>query len=443
MQRFSGPAALAAALLWAGCAPRAGVRPAAAAPDEAAAPAGEPFAGAATLDREALVAAVLARNGDVAAAREAVRAAQARHPQVTALDDPMLTYSLAPGSAVPGGAPFGQTVRVAQRLPFPGKRDRAGDMALAEAEMARGDLAAARLRLALIASSLFAEHYATARALAITDDHLALLEELKHAAEIQYAAGRAGAQDPLMAEVEAGMLARRRLALEAQRAAQVAEINALLHRSSEAPLPPPPDALAVGDAPAQDASALLAIAVERRPELQSMRAGVEAETARVALAERAYAPDFELMAEYSSMWEMPAHRWMAGVSLNVPLQLGARDAALDEADARRARARHQAERMEHEVRAEVQRALAQLTEAYGALALFEQRILPAAKAQVEAARIGFVSGGTPFVAVVGAERGLRDVQLEVEMARAAVLTRRAALERAVGAPLAEWEGGAR
>ena len=81
------------------------------------------FAGDEHLEREALVSAVLARNPSVNAAREALRAALAEIPQMTALDDPMVGYELAPLSIV-GDAPYGQVVSVKQKLPFPGKRRR-------------------------------------------------------------------------------------------------------------------------------------------------------------------------------------------------------------------------------------------------------------------------------------------------------------------------------
>ena len=48
------------------------------------------------LDRAAVVAAVLARNPDLDAARAAWRAAVAAYPSAIALDDPMARYALAP-----------------------------------------------------------------------------------------------------------------------------------------------------------------------------------------------------------------------------------------------------------------------------------------------------------------------------------------------------------
>src|SRR5450432_152510 len=54
------------------------------------------FKGDTHLDRAALVRAVLDRNPDVAASRAAWRAALARFPEETAIDDPMVSYTIAP-----------------------------------------------------------------------------------------------------------------------------------------------------------------------------------------------------------------------------------------------------------------------------------------------------------------------------------------------------------
>src|SRR5690349_17228549 len=85
--------------------------------------------GSGTLDRAALVAAVLARNPDLDAARATWRAAIATYPSATALEDPMLTYEVAPAS-IASDVPFGQRVELTQKLPWPGKRGAAGDAAL-------------------------------------------------------------------------------------------------------------------------------------------------------------------------------------------------------------------------------------------------------------------------------------------------------------------------
>ncbi|HSP80521.1 MAG TPA: TolC family protein, partial [Myxococcaceae bacterium] len=167
--------------------------------DSAAPPApdAEPLEGARVLDREALVRQVLERNPELEAARAAWQAALARPEQVESLDDPVLTYEVAPLSLFARETRFGQTIGLSQKLPFPGKRALAGEVARAEAEAARGDFEAARLRLALMASMLYDDLYVVHRALAVNVHHQEVLREMRRSAEAQYVAGRASQADPL------------------------------------------------------------------------------------------------------------------------------------------------------------------------------------------------------------------------------------------------------
>jgi len=199
----------------------------------------ELFAGATTLDRAALVEAVLARNPDVESARQAWRAALAEYPQAGSLDDPMLSYGIAPLS-LSGDMRVGQRVELSQKIPWPGKRRLAGEVALAEAEAAKGELEEVRLELALMASNLYDDLYVAARSIEINEQHQELLQQFKKAAEAQYVAGRASQQDPLQAEVELAHLEHDRILLEAERGGIVAQLNGLLQRDPSAPLPPPP-----------------------------------------------------------------------------------------------------------------------------------------------------------------------------------------------------------
>jgi hypothetical protein len=66
------------------------------------------------------------------------------------------------------------------------------------------------------------------------------------------------------------------------------------------------------------------------------------------------------------------------------------------------------------------------------LHLMDQRLLPVARDQVDAARAAFVASQAPFVAVVDAEKNLRGVELDRQMAVADYDRRRAELDRALG-----------
>jgi outer membrane protein TolC len=66
------------------------------------------------------------------------------------------------------------------------------------------------------------------------------------------------------------------------------------------------------------------------------------------------------------------------------------------------------------------------------LGLFEQRLFPIAREQIEAARASFTASRSPFMAVVEAERNLRSIELDYQRARAECDKRHAELERALG-----------
>ncbi|MCY1022193.1 TolC family protein [Pyxidicoccus sp. MSG2] len=404
---------------------------------------GEPFAQAPVLERAEVVRQVLARNPSLEAARAAWQSALAREPQETALEDPMLSYSIAPLSIV-GREQFGQTLELSQQLPFPGKRGLRGEMALAEANAMKEDLDELRLRLALTASNLFDDFFVAHRAMAITDEHVRLLEQLKKSAEAQYVSGRASQQDALQAEVELSDVLREKVALESERERLRAQLNGLLHRPPQAPLPPPPDDLAVPAEEPGPSETLQELALGQRPELDGLRARLGGREAAVRLAQRDYYPDLRVMGSYNSMWMDTSHQFMAGVSINVPLNLSRRRAAVREAEANLQRLRVEERHLINDIRVEVEQARTRLVEALRIVALFRERLVPAARDQVAAARASFESGRGGFPSLIDAERKLRSVELRSQMALADVQRRQAELDRATGqVPGLPTEGASR
>lgn len=383
------------------------------------------------LDESKLVAAVLARNPSVAAASEAQRAAAAAAPQARALDDPKLTLSAAPLSFFKSDVPDGYTVELEQMFPLGGKLGDRADRAAAEAEAAGADLEMVQQSLALEAVRLFDAWFDVHRALEINAAHQVLVRELKHSAEAEYATGRASQQDPLEAEVELAHLEHQAMVLATDREVIRAELDGLLHRAPDAELPPPPDALAATAAEPELAT-MMDLAVRSRPELAALRARLGGADAAVRLAQSSSWPDVGVMAQYNPMWAMPEHRWMVGVAVNLPLQLGRRRAAVDEAEAQRARLQREEARQLDDVRVDVQRAVLRLREAIGVARLYRTRLLPAARDEVNAARAGFVAGQNPFNTLVQAEKNLRDVELDALKAESSVDLQQAELDRAVG-----------
>lgn len=405
-------------------------QPSEATPVDAAAD--EVFAIGGVLERSQLIGEALRRNPSVEAARAGWRAAQARVPQQRALEDPMLSYNIAPLSAFEQDARFGQSIQLQQRFPFPGKRQLRGEVAEADAAIAREGWEQTRLRIATTASLLYDDWYLVHRSIEINAGHIALMEALKKAAEAQYVVGRASQQDPLQAEVELSHLLHDKFVLQAQREVVQAEINGLLHRPPERALPEPVKVLEVRKVPPGTSEELQSIALKHRPELRSSQARIEGRRAATELAQRSYYPDFGVMASYNSMWMQTPHQFMVGVSVNIPIYLGKRRAAVDETQASALRATLEQKALEDDIRVEVETARQRLIEAMHVVHLHRTRLIPAARDQVAAARAGFETGRNSFLAVIEAEKNLRSVELRVEGALAAVQRREAELQRALG-----------
>jgi outer membrane protein TolC len=391
-----------------------------------------PFAGRATLGRAALVAEVLRRNPSIAAARFAWRAALARYPQERALDDPMFGYGLGPRTFTSDEAPqIGQRFELSQALPFPGKRALRGAAALAEAEAAAHDYEAVRLRLASMASMLYDESWLLARAAELNRQHLDLVRELREIATARSESGSAEQQDPLRAEVEETELLHRQVELEATQRVTAQQLAALLHLRNGAALPPPPEQLAAVEVD-EPASSATDAALAGRPELRAADARVHGKEAAEDLALREYFPDFRVMAVYDRFWEISDLQPMVGFELNVPLQLARRRAAVEQARAELEMARRERERMEDEVATEVVIAREQLAAATHLLELARDRMLPAARDQLAAARSGYEAGRVDFADVIEAERAVRNAELGVEEGRAEASRRAAELAAALG-----------
>ena len=405
-------------------------------------PGDEPFAGHASLERAVLIREALRRNPGLDAARSAWRAALARYPQETALEDPMLDSAIGPRSFGSGEVDTGFRIGLSQALPFPGKRGLRGEMALAEAEASAQEYAEVRLGLAATASLLFDEYYLVARASEQNVRHLALVDELSQVTLARYESGSATQQDALLAEAELAELLHREVELGTSQRRAAERINTLLHRLPELPLPPPPATLAVPSETGIDAAALTQRALAERPELRAARARVAAREQAVALARREYFPDFTLSGAYDRFWQEKPLQPMLGLALNVPLQLGRRSGALDQAHAELARARSESQRDEDRVRLAVASGVDRLREAHHLVDLARDRMLPVSRDRLVASRAAFESGHGSFLELIDAERGLRRAEFDYEEAVVTLWRRHIELDRAA-ADIAALESGVR
>jgi outer membrane protein, heavy metal efflux system len=386
------------------------------------------------LGEPVLIRAVLERNPTLEEMRAAVVAAEARIPQAASYDDPMVGVWTAPGSYWSPNVNPAARVEVSQKLPWPGKREVRAAAAAAEAGAAVGDLNAARLELVEAVRAALADYYLAERGLVVNQEARALLTELRQNAVTRAKTALGVQQDILQADVELARRDERAVALERARRVARARLNTLLHRPADAPLGPPPEALPAAPAN-QDPAALRAQAVAARPDLKALGERIRAEEAALVAAGLEYQPDVEVMAAYDSFWQGAGGRplqWQLGARVNIPIQTGRREGAVVEAQARLARRRAELTRLTDQVGFQVQEAYEQVRAARQVIEVYDQKVLPAARANIKEARAAYANNRVPFLTLSQAQQALTDWREKYLEAQAELYRRQAALDRVTG-----------
>ena len=226
-----------------------------------------------------------------------------------------------------------------------------------------------------------------------------------------------------------------------------ARLNALLARDPGAPLGAPAQAEPM--VPDSAPGALLAKALEVRPELKQAQAQAEAREQAARAADReATWPSFALGALYfPPTTAMPHHGYGASASVSLPWLWGA-SGRRSEAESQLARAaRTNAEAARIPIGAEVVGSEATAQTAALKLQVLRERVLPASQRSFDVARAGFETGRIDLTAVLDARRAVFDVEREIIVARSDLDRALTDLEAAVGSevplrPLGKLDSGA-
>ena len=381
------------------------------------------------LTPQALVAAAELHNHSLLSLAAAVEAAQFRVGPASALQDPMFSYTIWPNSI---GSDIGtrQGGRLSQSFPWPGKRDLAGTIADQHASMAFEDREVARRNVIAAAKVGYSEWHYLHRAIEINTASQDLFTELIRIAEVRYAAGQALQQDVFQAEVERALLQQQRLTLDQQRTSVQANLNELINREPDRPLPPPAPLDLPGPLP--DIEAARAVTEISHPQLRRLEAAVGAARSTAELEDQSSRPDFNAYVSYADTWDEVDKRLQLGVSINLPLGRDKRRAERDAANAEVRRAEHRLQGERTMLLAALEVAYAQVVEADAAIQLYQERLLPLADVNLDAALSDYQSGAGQVISVITAERQKLTTEQGFERARADYWRRRAELERVTG-----------
>ena len=347
------------------------------------------------------------------------------------------------------------TVRLTQTFPYPGKLSLAEHAARDDESAANATAGQMKLDAVRDVKAAYYELAFVRQAQAITTRRESVVESLISVAQARYNVGTATQADVLRARVDAARLGEEVAMLNAAERDALARLNAVADRPSDTPVGPaviPPRLVhlagadsaapvrftspALGappvDSPLLSVDSLQALAVAQSPMLRAHEARIAAQERRVALAEKAHLPDFDVSLEYD---ERPSFPNYISFFVSVPLRL--QRARKQDQEVVGSRAELAALRAEHtaEVNALRQRIASLASDAERArtqVALSRKAVLPQARASLESATASYQVGRADFAAVSDAQTILFTYETLYARAVADFATTVAQLESAVG-----------
>lgn len=390
---------------------------------------------------DSLITLALAVSPMVAAASARVDAALARVGPAGARPDPLLTAGIANlplGSEAPANGPDPMTMRtigVSQRFPFPGKLALQQRVAQRQVDAARAMLLTARLDVARQVRDAYYDVAFADQALTVVAGQRDVLAGIVRVTAARYTAGSSAQHDVLAARVRAAQLGDQASDLLERRRAALAALNALLNQESGTPLGPAsiPGRVAaaavadsasaihfaaqslgarVADSPLLPLDSIQQLAVDNSPMLREHEARIAAQTARLALDEKATRPDVDVSVQYGQRNGL-TDMLTAQVSIPIPIQ-HARNQDLDVAAARdelvALHAEHQAQ--VNDLRARTAGLVSDLERDRTQLAIDVKAVLPQGQGMVSAATAAYDAGSGDLVAVLDARSTLLSYEIE-------------------------------
>ncbi len=379
------------------------------------------------LEPDAVLAFARDHRAELVAAKSRSDAALQTPKVVSALPDPMVMASIDHLPFKLDGVDF--SVQVQQDFPLGGVLGARGRGAEAEARAVSADAQRVRLDVEYEALAAYLMWVELQRSGVVIDEQLAVAKQIHAITKIRLSVNDAGAADVLRAQTDVAKLEGERKAIDAEVAAAASVLDATLARPLDAPLPAP--ALIVPASEPPLVAELVRLAVDKRPELASLKARVDVARAKGDEAHELYKPVAFVRAGYSqSMLEGPGAMVMLGVS--VPIWRDKLSAGVAEASSMAVSAEADVAATSRAIEGEVAAARGQVVAARVRFATAHETVVPLAREALQAMITTYTAGQTPLVSVLDSARLVREARMEEVVAELKLATAWARLGRAVG-----------
>jgi outer membrane protein, heavy metal efflux system len=380
-------------------------------------------------------------NPQLEQAHEAYLAAKLQVPQVTSLPAPQVSLLEQANTGGPfdfkSSSDFFAYPSFTQPFLWPGKRGLAGAVASAQAEVVGRQYDGLVIQLVAQLQLNFYQLIALQSQRHFTDEDLQRLEEIKEVAKVRYAHNAAAFVDFLNAQVAVGSLANDRFGIDKQIQSTAEQINTLIGRAAQRSLAVR-DTASAPRLPTQPLAELMALAPRTNPRIAADASQAEAADKSLALAEKAFLPDFALSV---GAYTDPAlnrpdstRLYSVGVSVNLPTWGYQKErAAVGQArvQLKAAQAGQSADLQQLELA--VANAYHGLETSLQQLKFDRERLLPQAQMAYRLALAGYSSnGGTAFSDLLTAQGSLRGAELNLLQAQSAARQAYVSLIAAIG-----------
>ncbi len=394
-----------------------------------------------TISLEQHVFELVRNNPDIQAAESRYEAAQARPSQMRTLPDPVLSFVSRNGSGNP--APFTELgkdplssigLMWEQEFPFPGKLRLSGEMAQKEADAAKVDIETVRWKVISNLKEAYYEYFRVDRSIQILNDSLKLLKHFEEIARARYGVGEGIQQDVLRSQLEISIMDQRITSMQQERATAAAEINRLLNRPVDSPLPNPAEVTQTKFV--LPAETLESEFITDAPQIRSGEAMVSREQKNLELAKKQFRPDFMTSVEYATSPNFP-DMWEIEFGLRIPIFYKTKQAyGVAEASHNLTRTQKELRSMQLEIAFSIRNQFLQIQASEKLLRLYDQAVLPQSNLALESSLATYQVGKSDFLTTMSNFMTL----LEYRMNRYAELSRHetaiARLERILGRPVA-------
>ena len=369
-----------------------------------------------TVTLDSLIDEALNSNPKIKAVHSEWKAAEYKARYVRGLPDPMASYGYFGESVETKVGPQEHKYGVSQKIPFPGKLNLKGKAHDKQASILKEKYEATKREIIKEIKFLYNDIFWVDKAIQITEEEKAILENLEKVAQRKYESNLTSQQDVIKAQVELSKLIEKLFLLKQNRKSLEAKTNSILYRSRGTELGVTSDVEPLEfDYELND---LRQMSKDSRQELIVAKLDIERAKYEKSLAGLDYFPDFTFGVDYIEVGGGNTTQpndgddaWMAKVAVNVPIWFGKLDSQVKEKKAYLESSKKSYENIENSVDYEVEDLYFKITTYRDIVSLYKTALVPQAEQAFEAARTGYETGKVDFLNWLDAERILLQTRL--------------------------------